>query len=71
MEEYGGLGYLGLFEFVVSSGKHYVGDAETEYLVCFLKEFVSCGIVVIQIFSHTYELCSLSGKNECFHKSFI
>ena len=67
MQEYGGLCHLGLFQIFVSTLKHDVGNAITQNLVSLLKQFFCLLIVVVQVLAHTYKLCSLSGKNKCFH----
>ena len=67
VEEYCGLGHFGLLEVVFSAFKHEVGDAEAEDFVCFFKEFACGGVVVVEVFAHAYELCSLAGKNKCVH----
>ena len=67
MEEYGRLGHLGLLEVVLGAFKHKVGDSETENFVGFLKKFAGFGVVVVEVFAHTYKLSALAGENECFH----
>ena len=67
MQEDGRLCHLRLLQVVVGTGKHDVGDAITKNVVSFLKEFLSQWVVVVQILTHSYKLCSLSGKNKCFH----
>ena len=67
VQEYGGLGDLGLLQVVLGAFKHEVGDAETQHLIGFLKQFFGLGIVVIQVLAHTDELCALTGEYECFH----
>ncbi len=68
VEEYGGLCDFGLLEVFVGAFKHYVSDAEAEYFVGFLKHFVRCGIVVVEVFAHADKLGTLARKNKCFHK---
>ncbi|CDD83511.1 unknown [Bacteroides sp. CAG:462] len=67
MQEYRRLGYLGLTEVFVRSFEHDVRDAVTENIIGFFKQFLGERVVFIKIFTHTYELCSLSGKYKCFH----
>ena len=67
MDEYGGLCNLSLAQVFISTFKHEVSDAETKNLVGLFKHFVSYGIVIIQVFAHSYELGTLSWKNKSFH----
>ena len=67
VQEYGGLGDLGLLQVILGAFKHEVGDAEAQHLVSLLKQFFGLGIVVIQVLAHTDELCALTGEYECFH----
>lgn len=62
VEEYGGLCDFGLLEVFVGAFKHYVSDAEAEYFVGFLKHFVRCGIVVVEVFAHADKLGTLAEK---------
>ena len=67
VEEYGWLSNFSLLQLFFCTGKHDVGDAETEHLISLLKHLFSQGIVVVEVLAHSYELCALSGENECFH----
>ena len=70
MEEDGGLSNLRLLQFLVCSLEHNVSNTISKNVVCFLKKFLGKGIVLIKILTHTYKLCSLSGKYKCFHIFF-
>ena len=67
VEENGRLGDGGLAKVFVGAVEHEVGDAEAEYFVGFFKQVVGDGVVVVEVFAHSYELCALSGENKCFH----
>ena len=69
VEEDCGLCHLGLLEFVISSFKHNVGYPVAKYFVGFLEKLFGFRVVVVQVFAHTRELCSLSRENKCFHFS--
>ena len=67
MKEDSGLSHLGLTQVLIGAFKHQVGDAESKNLVSLLKHLLSHGVVVIQVFAHTYKLGTLTGKYNCFH----
>ena len=67
MKENGRLCHLRLLQVLVCTFEHDVGNAITQNVVSLLKQIFCCGVVVVQVLTHTYELCSLSGKNKCFH----
>ena len=67
VEEYGRLRHFGLLQVLVRAVEHDVRDTEAQDFVCFLKQIFCQRIIVIQVFAHAYELCSLTGKNKCFH----
>ncbi len=67
VQEDGGLCHLGLLEVFLSAFEHEVCDTETQNLVCFLKELLGFGIVVVEVFAHSYKLGTLTGENICFH----
>ena len=71
VQEYSGLSDLGLLQVILGAFKHEVGDAESQHLIGFLKQFFGLGIVVIQVFAHTDKLRTLTGEYECFHCLFI
>ena len=71
MEEHGRLSNLSLLEFIVGTVEHNVGDAITENIISFLKKLFCLWIVVVEVFTHTYELGSLSGKYKCFHLKIL
>ena len=71
MEEDGGLRHIGAFQLLLRAPEHDVGDAEFQHLVGLLKKFSRLQIVVVQLFAHSYELCSLTGKNVCSHKYYM
>ena len=58
---------LCLLQVIVGAFEHDIRDSVTQNLVGFLKKFLSCCVVVVEILTHPYELSSLSGKNKCFH----
>ena len=70
VEENGGLSDLRLLQILVGTLEHDVGDAISKNIICLLKKFLCQWVVVVKILTHTYKLCSLSGKNECFHLLF-
>ena len=59
--------HLSLLEFVVGSFEHDVGYPVAKYFVGFFEKLLGFRIVVVQVFAHTCELCSLSWENKCFH----
>lgn len=67
VEKYGRLGHLGLAQILVGTGKHKVGDTETENFIGFLKHFVCHGIVVVEVFAHAYKLSSLAREYVSCH----
>ena len=71
MKEDGRLSHLCLLQFIVCSAEHDIGYAITENVVSLLKKFFCQWVVVVQVFTHTYKLSSLSGKYKCFHFSFL
>ena len=62
---------LSLLQIFFGAFKHQVGDAETQHLIGFFKQFFGLGVVVIQVLAHTDKLCALTGEYECFHFLFI
>ena len=71
VEVYGRLGHFRLAEVFVGTFKHDVGDAETEDIIGFFKQFLGEWVCVIEFFTHSYKLCSLSGKYKCFHIVYL
>ena len=67
VQEYSGLSDLGLLQVILGAFKHEVGNAETQHLIGFLKQFFGLGVVVIQVLAHTDKLRTLTGEYECFH----
>ena len=70
MQEYGRLGNLCLLQCLGIAFKHDIGQTEAKYLVGLLHHFLCYFIALVQVLAHTCKLCSLTGKNKCFH-SFI
>ena len=70
MQKNCGLCNLCLLQLIIGSGKHNIGNPVTKNIVSFLKKFFCQRVIVVEVFAHTYKLCSLSGKNKCFHNSF-
>ena len=56
MKEDGRLCNFGLLELLVSAGEHHIRDFETEYLVSLVKEFLGQCVVIVEVFTHAYEL---------------
>jgi hypothetical protein len=48
MQEYGRLGYFGLFELLVGTTEHNVGYGETENVICFIEEGFGFGHSVVE-----------------------
>ena len=71
VEEYCRLSHGGLTEVFVSAGKHEVGDAEAENVVGLFEELTRFGVVVVQVFAHSYELGALAGEYVCFHYGLV
>ena len=61
--------HLRLLQVFVCAIKHDVRDAISQNVISFLKKFLCKGICIVKILTHAYKLCSLSGKNKCFHLS--
>ena len=69
VEEDGGLRDLGLFQLLVRTGEHDVGDAESEDFVGFLEQLLGCGNTVVEVLAHACGLGALTRKYVCvFHK---
>ena len=60
VQEYGRLCNLCLLEILCRALKHNISNTKTEYLVCLLKHCLCLGIVLIQLFTHSRELCALT-----------
>ena len=58
---------LCLAQLLIAAVKHNICNAEAEYFVGFLKIFSCSRVVLIQLFSHSAELCTLSCEYKCFH----
>lgn len=71
MEENGRLSNLGLTEFLIGSGKHNVGDVETEDVICLIEKLARLSVVLVKVFAHTRELRALARENICFHLFII
>ena len=75
VEEYGRLGDFGLLELLVRTGEHDVGDTEAEDFIGFLKEFLCCGNVVVEVFTHSDSLGTLAREYVCvlhnFHELYV
>ena len=66
MEEDCRLGDICSPEVFVASVEHDVCDAESENLIGLLHHLTCLQTIVVQVFSHTRELCALTGKYICF-----
>ena len=71
MEEYGGLGDLGLLQLLVRTGEHDVGDAEPEDFVGLLEELLRGRNVVVKVLAHADGLSSLTRKYVCVFHNFL
>ena len=67
MQEHCRLGDFSLTQFLISAVEHDIGYPEAKNFVGLLKQFVSEGIALVEVLSHSDELCTLTGKNKCFH----
>ena len=67
MQENCRLGNFCLLQLLIGTVEHDLGYVVTKNIISFLEKFLCQRIVVVQVFTHTYELRSLSGKNKCFH----
>ena len=67
MKEDSRLSHLCLLQLLISSLKHDISNTISENIISLFKKFFCERVAIVKILTHSYKLCSLSGKNKCFH----
>lgn len=65
VQEYGGLGNIGLFQLLLGAREHDVCDAETEDIIGLLEKVAGGLILLVVVFAHAGELSALAGEYIC------
>jgi hypothetical protein len=60
-----------LFQFISRTPKHGVGYAKSKDGIGLIEQGFNFGIGVVQVFAHSGELGSLTGKYIGFHRGFV
>ena len=71
VQEDGRLRHLRLAQVFVRTCKHNIGNAISQDIIGFLKQILGKCRVFVQVFAHSYELGTLTGKYKCFHFSLF
>ena len=67
VKEYCRLRHAGLLQLLVCTVEHDISDAEAKDFVGLLEEVLSNGMIFIEVFAHSDELGTLTGKYVSFH----